>query len=413
MDGRVHNVDDPSQRLTNVSGTNQASPDARPWTSDGRRLAVVEPGELCIYELGDTAALTKEIPIEGDFISILRWLGSDTLLLEGSDSNAAWLALVDLSGEVRIVSDSLETAIATYHSAAPDGSVLYYSGANLDGEGYALYRVLPQDSAPSPELVATYNPSPMLDGSWSSDSRWFSFGISGEPDNGIYVWRNGGDELPKRVSPPGGGYTPFHYFSASGDHLAMQLADQQGVELSAVSLGDTAPSAPVSISTSDGVSPPFWAREGDRLAYSDAASGWVFTAGGGDGDSVKVDGYLWACPAAWSLDSAIVYSDCAGSTSTFHANVAQSPAVFMSSMPPRTVPKLGPMKFCDISASLEEPQDRGAGRLRSRHERAHAPTLGLHGCGVDQLQPAAGHRLCPRGEPSSARATRGSEAPSH
>lgn len=312
--GRLHNIQDPTQRLVGVVDAHQASEDAKPWSKSGRRLAQPTSSGIAVYDVTTTLTLLKTIEL-ASVTGVLRWIGEDRLLVSGSMSSGPQLWMVGLDGTVQQVGSSDTDAFITYHSLAPDASALVYSSP--DQEGAYVMRHLRASASSSPTTLGVFRPSPMLSATWASTSQWLTFGISGPPDSGIYLWKNAPDAQPVRVSPEGAGYTPFLDFSHAGTHLAFVVISSGDTELRLAATGQNGASL---LSSSAELAHPVWGAD-EWLAFSDADGGHLvqFAKAAPQRELPLVD-YAGSCPLVWLSTNAVVYARCETDDQLLHAS---------------------------------------------------------------------------------------------
>lgn len=319
-DGRLHNTRDPSQRYSGVLDTNQASPDARPWSKSGRRFAQATSTGITVYDVAAELTLRNTVALNGA-TAVLRWLGEDRILVSGGVDGGPRLWIVGIDGATREIGTTTEDAVVAYHSSAFDASTLVYSCPDNDG-AYVTHRLSISETATQTPL-GVYRPSPMLSATWSPDSRWLSFGISGMPDGGFYVWENAAAEPPLRVSPEGAGYTPFLGFSPSGTHLAFVSTSTQGAgELKVVVAAQ--PKQATVLSNNALVAPFSWGPD-EWLAYSDADGGHLTQlANAAVQRQLALPKYTASCPLVWLSADELAFTRCDSDGKLVHASIGDT-----------------------------------------------------------------------------------------
>lgn len=309
-DGRLLNVRNPSERISGIEVTISSADSPTPWTRDGRYFAQLTGNELSIIELAESATRLPSVDLP-NHTTFLRWVSNTRLLVGGGTADGPLLSLVDVDGTVTLVADTPLTATVVTHTTAPDGSEFLYSTPAATSGRFSLFRVSSDADASAPQLLAEYGPSPILSATWSRDSRWLAFGISGDPDNGIYLWESGSATPPQRVSPAGYGYTPYIAFNEDASLLSMYLndAERSGVFVVATATGELTLELTQLNAGPPHLSPSMWATPTGILYERDG--GWYQDVSTTTSSPIAVPGYTYNCPMAWLDDASFVYSRCA------------------------------------------------------------------------------------------------------
>lgn len=320
-EGRLLNVRNPSERIGGIEATISGPDSPTPWTRDGRYVAELRGSELSLIELAESATRLPVVEVP-NHTTFLRWVSNTRLLLGGGTADGPLLSLVDVDGSVTPLADTVENAIVVTHTASPDGSRLLYSTPSTTSGSFFLYVVSNDASPPIPQLLSELGPSPILSATWSRDSRWLAFGISGEPDNGIYLWEAGSTTPPRRVSPTGYGYTPFISFNDDASLLSMFLNDSErsGSFVVATATGELTLELSEFFDAPPYLSPSMWATPTGILYERDG--GWYQDVSTSTSSPIAVPGYMYNCPIAWLDETSFVYSRCADTGELSLARIA-------------------------------------------------------------------------------------------
>lgn len=303
----VVNVNDPSQRVTDLYGQVDTASSAAPWSADGKWLARENGDTLELYDLAD-GSLALEARVDG-LSNVLRWAGPDTVLVSALELGVgSRVVAVTTTGDVTEILPPLsEQGLASY-STSPDGRTFLYSlGGAADFPFYQLGLPDPDE----PTLVATHADAPALSFIWSNDSRWVAFGVPSS-QGGMYLWSVASGEAPERVSPEGTSYTPLHSFSPGGNAYIGYVGAADGSALVLTSLEESSVDSE-ELSRAADQSPASWSPDGSFLTYSSGGSGWLHSVepDGRAGDRVEIPTYDYGCALGWANSTEFLYEACA------------------------------------------------------------------------------------------------------
>jgi|GEM_PF-6211633 len=307
--GQFTNILAPKETLL-VPGGLALDQSPAPWSSDGKHVAILVEGEILFYELETEEELIGRYA--ADYTAIFGWIQGVGAVVTGSRDNVAFIAVALPGGDELLLDEGDPLGSSFTATVAPGGDIVVWIRSGTDGFS-ASFASFTNGLSEEPKPLAHFTGSPLLSTAWSSDGRWFSFGISapsGNDEGGIYLW-GVGSEAPVRVSPPGAGYNPLYSFSNDASKFVLYTSDEVGGAVYAVGLPGDEPGPAVRILGGVGVSPATWNPFGS-IALEGVDGGALVPIGvdGLAGTLLPFESFKYGCNVFWVSETKFFHTGC-------------------------------------------------------------------------------------------------------